>query len=47
MKQHYDMAKVTNIMLQHERHEISFRNVAGLLHVGGVSAVVKNSGVLD
>jgi len=37
-KQLYDTAKVINIMLQHEGHKMSFRNVRGLLHVGGISA---------
>lgn len=37
-KQFYDTAKVINIILQHEGHKMSFREVDGLLHVGGISA---------
>ncbi len=39
-KQFYDTAKVINIMLQHEGHKMSFRDVDGLVHVGGLSAKV-------
>ena len=46
MKQLYDTAKVMNIMLQHEGHKMSFRDVDGLLHVGVVSAMARNSGFL-
>jgi len=38
------MAKVINVMLRHESRKMSFRNVDGLPHVGGVSAVAINSG---
>jgi hypothetical protein len=36
-KQLYDTAKVINIMLQQEGHKMTFRDVDGLLHVGGIS----------
>lgn len=39
-KQVYDTAKVINLMLQHEGHKMSFRDVGGLIHVGGISGLV-------
>ncbi len=39
-KQVYDTAKVINLMLQHQGHKMSFRNVEGLVHVGGVSGPI-------
>jgi hypothetical protein len=39
-KQVYDTAKVINLILQHQGHEMSFRNIEGLVHVGGVSGPV-------
>ena len=37
-KRLYDTGKVMNIMLQREGHKMSFRDIDGLVHVGGVSA---------
>ncbi|MGI9232382.1 MAG: hypothetical protein ACR2RD_02020 [Woeseiaceae bacterium] len=39
-KQVYDTAKVINLMLQHQGMKMSFRDVEGLVHVGGISGPV-------
>lgn len=39
-KQIYDTGKVINLMLQHRGHKMSFRDVEGLVHVGGISGPV-------
>lgn len=39
-KQIYDTAKVINLMLQQRGYKMSFRNVEGLVHVGGVSGPI-------
>lgn len=39
-KQVYDTAKVINLMLQHQGQKMSFRDVEGLVHVGGISGPV-------